>query len=121
MYSFDFILLITRIETSVFGMGVLTLIRDVGKGGSIPCQCCQACGPKSTTVISRLLFTTVLSLPSFYLKINVREYRRSNKKKWTIQRHWQHRVHKTKTNKAKTQHNMCWTPLCASKHTNSIK
>jgi hypothetical protein len=23
---------------------------------------------------------------------------------------------KTKKNKAKTQHNMCWTPLCASKH-----
>jgi len=31
--------------------------------------------------------------------------------KWTIQRNWQHRVHKTKT-----QHNMCWTPLYASKH-----
>jgi hypothetical protein len=25
----------------------------------------------------------------------------------TIQWHWQHRVHKTKTNKAKTQHNIC--------------
>jgi len=22
----------------------------------------------------------------------------------------------TNTNKAKTQHNMCWTPLCANKH-----
>jgi hypothetical protein len=32
------------------------------------------------------------------LKINVREYRRGNQK-WTIQRTWQHRVHKTKTNK----------------------
>jgi len=31
--------------------------------------------------------------------------------KWTIQRNWQHRVHKTKTNKAKTQHNINWTPL----------
>ena len=30
-------------------------------------------------------------------------------KKMTIQRNWQHRVHKTKTNK--TQHNICWTPL----------
>jgi len=24
-------------------------------------------------------------------------------------------AHKTKKNKTKTQHNMCWTPLCASK------
>jgi hypothetical protein len=32
--------------------------------------------------------------------INVREYRRSNKK-WTIQRNWQHRVHKTKKNTEK--------------------
>ena len=31
--------------------------------------------------------------------------------KLTIQRNWQHMVHKTKKNKAKTQHNMCWTPL----------
>ena len=23
---------------------------------------------------------------------------------------------KTKKNKTKTQHNMCWTPLCANKH-----
>ena len=26
------------------------------------------------------------------------------------------RVHKTKKNKPRPQHNMCWTPLCASKH-----
>ena len=25
----------------------------------------------------------------------------------TTQRNWQHRVHKTKKNKTKTQHNMC--------------
>ena len=25
-------------------------------------------------------------------------------------------VHKTKKNKTKTQHHMCWTPLCANKH-----
>jgi hypothetical protein len=25
-------------------------------------------------------------------------------------RNWQHVVHRTKKNKAKTQHNMCWTP-----------
>jgi len=29
---------------------------------------------------------------------------------------WQHRVHKLKKNKTKTQHNMCWTPLSTSKH-----
>jgi len=28
------------------------------------------------------------------------------------------RVHKTKTNKTQTQHNMCWTPLCT---TNKLK
>jgi len=44
----------------------------------------------------------------------VREYRRDNQK-WTIQRNWQYRSHKTKTNKTKTQHNMCWTPLYANK------
>ena len=27
------------------------------------------------------------------------------------------RVHKMKTNKTKTQHNMCWTPLYANKQT----
>ena len=43
-------------------------------------------------------------------QINVREYRSGNQK-WTIQRNWQHRVHKTKKNKAQTEHNMCWTPL----------
>ena len=42
--------------------------------------------------------------------INVREYRTGNLK-LTIQRNWQHRVHKTKENKTKTQHNMCWTFL----------
>jgi len=34
--------------------------------------------------------------------------------KWTIQRNWKHRVHKTKTKKP--QHNMWWTQLCTSKH-----
>ena len=47
--------------------------------------------------------------------INVSEYRRGNHK-WTIQRNWQHVVHKTKTNKRKTQHNMFWTPP----YTNSV-
>jgi len=34
----------------------------------------------------------------------------------TVQRNWQHRTQKTKTNKTKTQHNMCWTPLYWNKH-----
>ena len=38
-----------------------------------------------------------------------------NKRK-SIPRNWQQRVYKTKKNKSKTQHNMCWTPLCVSKH-----
>jgi len=29
-------------------------------------------------------------------------------------------VTKTKKNKARTKHNMCWTPLYASKHKNSV-
>jgi len=33
------------------------------------------------------------------LSINVREYWKGNQK-WTIQRNWQHRAHKTKKNKA---------------------
>jgi len=32
------------------------------------------------------------------------------------QRHWQHMVHNPMKNKAKTQHNICWTPLYANKH-----
>ena len=44
------------------------------------------------------------------LQINVKgEYRRDNQK-WTIQRIWQHMVHKMKKN---TTH-LCWTPLCAN-------
>jgi hypothetical protein len=39
-------------------------------------------------------------------RINVRDYWRDNQK-WTIQRNWQHRVHKTSTKQK--QHNMCWT------------
>ena len=47
--------------------------------------------------------------------VNVREYRKGNQI-WTIQRNWQHRKHKTKKNKIKTQHDMCWTPLYVNKH-----
>jgi hypothetical protein len=56
-----------------------------------------------------------LLLVIYAYKVTNREYRRGNQK-LTIQRNWQHRVHKTKTNKTKTQHNMHWTPLCANKH-----
>jgi hypothetical protein len=41
------------------------------------------------------------------VETNVRQYRKGNRK-WTIQRNWQHRVHKTKKNKTKTQHTMCY-------------
>ena len=44
-------------------------------------------------------------------KINVREYRMGNQK-WTIQRNLQHRVHKTKENKTKTQRNT----ICVGHH-----
>ena len=38
----------------------------------------------------------------YYMRtfLKVRENRRDNQE-WTIQRNWQHRVHKTKTNKTK--------------------
>jgi hypothetical protein len=45
-----------------------------------------------------------LLIPFCYI-INVNENRKGNQE-WTIQRHWQHRVHKTKTNKQK--HNRFW-------------
>jgi hypothetical protein len=51
---------------------------------------------------------------TYEIIINFREYRRGNQK-CTIQRNRRHRTHKTMTNKAKTQHNMCWTPLCKKK------
>ena len=37
-------------------------------------------------------------------KINVRENRRGNEE-WTIQRHWQHRVHKTQDKNKKYKKN----------------
>jgi len=43
-------------------------------------------------------------LGTFYCQIytiNVREHRSDNTK-WTIQRNWQHRVHKTNKNKTKS-------------------
>jgi len=47
---------------------------------------------------------------NFMWVINVREYKRGNQN-GKIQWNWQYRVQMTKKNKAKTQHNMCWTPL----------
>ena len=38
-----------------------------------------------------------------FVHINFREYLRGNRK-WTIQRKWQYRVHKTKKLKTKTQY-----------------
>jgi hypothetical protein len=29
---------------------------------------------------------------------------------------WVHKAHDEGNQNKKTQHNMCWTPLCASKH-----
>ena len=60
-------------------------------------------------------FTLLYSSETSYINkcivsINVREQHRRNKK-WAIQRNWHHRVHKTKKNKTKTQHTICWTPL----------
>jgi len=41
--------------------------------------------------------------------------------KWTIQRNWQHRAHKMKKNKTKTQRNMCWTLLYTTITNNANK
>jgi hypothetical protein len=43
----------------------------------------------------------------------VREYLWGNEK-WRIQRNWQHRVHKAKKNKTKTQHNMAMLRVMAA-------
>jgi len=43
--------------------------------------------------------------------LNVREYRRINQK-WTIQRNWQHMVHKTRRRKTKQKHNT----ICVGHH-----
>jgi hypothetical protein len=61
------------------------------------------CPQKTTEILLFIqLVTFCLHTPSTFnfQKINVREYRRGNQK-WTIKRNWQHRVHKTKTNKTK--------------------
>jgi hypothetical protein len=76
-------------------------------------------GPSLPPVICRrvrVLFTLFVGYKTYL--INVGDYRRCNKK-WTIQRNWQHSVHKSQDEdkqSTKTRHNMCWTPLYASKH-----
>jgi hypothetical protein len=54
-----------------------------------------------------------------YKKINVREHRRGNQK-WGIQRNWQHRVHKTKTNKTKKHNTICGGHHYAQANTNNV-
>jgi hypothetical protein len=74
---------------------------------------CVLEGPAVPTPLEAPVELFILSVQWFV--INSREYRRANQK-WTIHRNWQHGVHKPKTNKTKTQHNMCWTPLRTHKH-----
>ena len=50
-------------------------------------------------------FSLIIHSFKKYNQINVREYGRTNQK-WTFQRNWQHKIHKTKKNKTKTQHNI---------------
>jgi hypothetical protein len=52
----------------------------------------------------------------FYIKHMADKRIPKGQSKMDIQRNWQHRVHKTKKDTAKTQHNMCWTPLYGNKH-----
>ena len=51
-----------------------------------------------------------------YIHVQQSIWYRRGIRQWTIQRNWQHILYKTNTNNVKTQHNMCWKPLCASKH-----
>ena len=51
--------------------------------------------------------------------INVREYRRCNKK-WIFQRNWQHRVYKTKKNK-QNQNTICVGHHYTQANTNNVK
>ena len=69
---------------------------------------------KSSEVIS-----TSKPVPSYNF-ITVREYRRGNQK-WTIQRNWQNRVHKTNKNKTNTKYNVCWTPQSQANTNNGNK
>ena len=68
-------------------------------------------------IISFLLFTVsanlnnIISYDHHSIWLNVREYQRSNQNGQSRET-----GNKTKTNKAKTQHNLCWTPLSATKH-----
>ena len=37
-----------------------------------------------------------------------------------IKRNWQGIIHKRKTNRTETQHNMCWEPLYAKRNSNNV-
>ena len=51
------------------------------------------------------------------MQVNIREYRRAIKNGPSRETGNIYRVHKTKTNKRKTQHKMWWTPLFTNKQT----
>jgi hypothetical protein len=50
----------------------------------------------------------------FVYNINVREYRRGNQNRQYRETGNIDTKHKTKTNKTKTQRNICWTPVCTN-------
>jgi len=54
---------------------------------------------------------------NFVIKISIREYQRGNKNGQSRENgNIGYIRHKTRTEKTKTQHNMCWTPLCTNKY-----
>ena len=50
--------------------------------------------------------TTTRPLALYKTIAKTLEKYRGDDQKWTLQRNWQHRTHKTKKNKTKTQHNI---------------
>jgi len=63
--------------------------------------------------ISKVVKNNVLHCDSFIFGFTrqciMRFLIRLRHQKLNVQRNWQHRIYKAKTNKTKTQHNMCWT------------
>jgi hypothetical protein len=58
-----------------------------------------------------VVYCHILCIHRVYCYINVREYRKGNQK-WTVQRNWQHRVHKTmKKQNKNTAHNVLDTTM----------
>ena len=58
--------------------------------------------------LSSFIATSKDNYHDLHRYMNVREYRRGIHKR-LIQRNWQHRIHTTKKNKTKTQHDICQT------------